>query len=199
MTHRSHWDDNPDYPVDDWKTEVANGDTRLGYRDWVDARTEMLASEKSPGPTEVSPRRDAVRIRATDRLGNIAYIHREANRPMRCTLANGVSAALFYAGITTDEMTCRFALDDCETADQALAVVRRYGSLDYGYCHAGPPPDWDSSPATPPALHLLAGLLGEIDRLASNVPEVVGQIDEEVMKRVRTFIAMELPPGAREA
>src|SRR3546814_19608598 len=68
--------------------------------------------------------------------------------PIRCTLANGVSAALFYAGITVDEMTCRFALDDCETADQALAIVRRYGSLDYGYCHAGPPPGWDSSPAS---------------------------------------------------
>src|SRR3546814_2051214 len=58
--------------------------------------------------------------------------------------------------ITVDEMTCRFALDDCETADQALAIVRRYGSLDYGYCHAGPPPGWDSSPASTPALHLLA-------------------------------------------
>lgn len=199
MTGRSHWDENPDYPVDDWKTEVANDDTRLGYLDWVEARSELLASEDSPRTTEVTPRRDAVRIRATDRLGNIAYIHREANRPMRCSLANGVSAALFYAGITVDEMTCRFALDDCETADQALAIVRRYGSLDYGYSHAGPPPGWDNSPATPPALHLLAALLGEIDRLPTVVPEVVGQIDEDAVRRARAFIAMELPLGSREA
>lgn len=25
----------PDYPADDWKTEVRNGDTRLGYWEWV--------------------------------------------------------------------------------------------------------------------------------------------------------------------
>lgn len=199
MSRRDHWQGDPDHPVDDWKVEVANDDTRLGYRDWVEVPAEMLASHDSPVTTEVPPRRDAVRIRATDRLGNIAYIHREANRPMRCTLANGMSAALFYAGITVDEMACRFALDDCETADQALAIVRRYGSLDYGYCHAGPPPGWDSSPATPHALHLLAGLLGQIDRLAAIVPEVVSQIDEDAVKRARVFIAMELPPGSRKA
>jgi hypothetical protein len=105
MSGPSHWDDNHVYPVDDWKAEVADDDTRLGYRDWVEARSEMLACDDSPGTTEVSPRRDAVRIRATDQLGSIAYIHREANRPMGCTLANGASAALFHAGITTDEMT----------------------------------------------------------------------------------------------
>ncbi|WOF45074.1 hypothetical protein KNJ79_09470 [Sphingopyxis indica] len=199
MSRPSHWDDNPDHPVDDWKTEVANDDTRLGYLDWVEARSEMLASEDSARTAEVSPRRDAVRIRATDRLGNIAYIHRETNRPMRCTLASGVSAALFYAGITTDEMMCCFALDDCETADQALAVLRRYGSLDYGYCHAGPPPGWYSSPATAPALHLLAGLLGQIDRLATIMPDVLDQIDEDAVKRARAFIAMELPSGSHGA
>src|SRR3546814_9392871 len=109
------------------------------------------------------------------------------------------SSDLFYAGITVDEMTCRFALDDCETAHQALAIVRRYGSLDYGYCHAGPPPGWDSSPASTPALHLLAGLLGELDRIATIMPEIVNQIDEDAVKRARAFIAMELPPGSREA
>lgn len=29
------------YPVTDWKYEVANGDTRLGYHDWVMARKEQ--------------------------------------------------------------------------------------------------------------------------------------------------------------
>jgi len=34
------WIDYPQYPSVDWQTEVANGDTRLGYLDWVLARTE---------------------------------------------------------------------------------------------------------------------------------------------------------------
>src|SRR3546814_15450262 len=87
----------------------------------------MLPSEDRPCTSKGSPRRDAFRIGATYRLGNISYIHREASRPIRCTLANGVSAALFDAGITVDEMTCRFALDDCETADQARSEERRVG------------------------------------------------------------------------
>src|SRR3546814_18914718 len=90
-------------------------------------------------------------------------------------------------------MTCRFALDDCETADQALAIVRRYGSLDYGYCHAGPPPGWDRSPASTPALHLPAGLLGELDRIATNMRAIVNQLDEDAVTRARAFIAMESP------
>ncbi len=35
---QSHWDENPDWPVEDWQIEVANDDTRLGYLDWVAAR-----------------------------------------------------------------------------------------------------------------------------------------------------------------
>ena len=181
MSCREHWEDDPAYPVDDWKIEVAIDDTRLGYRDWVEARADMLGSGGSQSAAMVGPRRDAVRIRVTDRLGNIAYIHRELNRLMRCTLANGASASLFYAGIT---------------ADQALAIVRRYGSLDHGYCHAGPPPGWDSASATPSAQHLLARLMGEIDRMAKIAPKATGQIDNEILKRARAFIAMELPPGS---
>ncbi|MGA2229012.1 MAG: hypothetical protein ABSH41_31640 [Syntrophobacteraceae bacterium] len=30
-----HWEDDPDFPSGDWKYEVANGDTRLGYHQWV--------------------------------------------------------------------------------------------------------------------------------------------------------------------
>ena len=32
----SHWEDDPEFPVEDWKYEVANGDTRLGYFEWVE-------------------------------------------------------------------------------------------------------------------------------------------------------------------
>ena len=30
-----YWDDRSDYPVEDWQYEVTNGDTRLGYHDWL--------------------------------------------------------------------------------------------------------------------------------------------------------------------
>lgn len=37
---RGHWDEDPDHPVEDWQNEVANGDTRLGYAEWVKAKKE---------------------------------------------------------------------------------------------------------------------------------------------------------------
>ena len=37
----SHWDDQPEHPVEDWRYEIANDDTRLGYLDWCAAREEM--------------------------------------------------------------------------------------------------------------------------------------------------------------
>ena len=40
------WIDYPDCPSADWQAEVANGDTRLGYRDWVFARTEADGSAR---------------------------------------------------------------------------------------------------------------------------------------------------------
>jgi len=32
------WSEDPDHPLADWRTEVANDDTRLGYWPWVAAR-----------------------------------------------------------------------------------------------------------------------------------------------------------------
>ena len=32
---KSHWDENEDYPVEDWQAEVNNNETRLGYHAWV--------------------------------------------------------------------------------------------------------------------------------------------------------------------
>mgnify|MGYP003394773457 CR=1 FL=1 len=34
------WGEHPEYPVEDWKSEVANDETRLGYWPWVASRTE---------------------------------------------------------------------------------------------------------------------------------------------------------------
>jgi len=35
LEEHNHWDNHPDYPVEDWKYEVANADTRQGYADWL--------------------------------------------------------------------------------------------------------------------------------------------------------------------
>jgi len=35
---RSHWDEVSGHPVEDWRDEVANDDTRLGYLAWVEHR-----------------------------------------------------------------------------------------------------------------------------------------------------------------
>lgn len=37
---RDPWIDDPGYPAADWKIDVANDDTRLGYLDWALARAE---------------------------------------------------------------------------------------------------------------------------------------------------------------
>jgi hypothetical protein len=42
----SHWEVHPDHPVEDWKDEVANDDTRLGYQEWVENRLEWSAQDK---------------------------------------------------------------------------------------------------------------------------------------------------------
>ena len=35
------WSDHPDFPSSDWKEEVANDETRLGYWDWVQNAMEQ--------------------------------------------------------------------------------------------------------------------------------------------------------------
>lgn len=35
------WGEHPGFPVSDWLYEVANGDTRLGYWEWVKAQLEQ--------------------------------------------------------------------------------------------------------------------------------------------------------------
>ena len=42
----SHWDNHPDYPVEDWKYEVENDDTRQSYREWVFSQIEAEELER---------------------------------------------------------------------------------------------------------------------------------------------------------
>lgn len=36
----AYWEDDPTFPQEDWRYDVANTDTLLGYHDWVRARQE---------------------------------------------------------------------------------------------------------------------------------------------------------------
>ncbi|PZU06053.1 hypothetical protein [Sphingomonas sp.] len=50
MIRADPWGDDPAYPVDDWKIEVANDDTRLGYLDWVEARRSLATDIEASVP-----------------------------------------------------------------------------------------------------------------------------------------------------
>jgi hypothetical protein len=43
------WADDPEYPSSDWRAEVANDDTRLGYWQWVANQREMSETSKARG------------------------------------------------------------------------------------------------------------------------------------------------------
>jgi hypothetical protein len=90
-----------------------------------------------------------IRIRCTDHQRNVAYITKSDDGSVRCVLASGTLARFFYAGIVSDEMAARFALDDCRTPEDALAVVRRLGSRTFQYAlvEESPPLSAPSVPA----------------------------------------------------
>jgi hypothetical protein len=44
--HGGIWGEHPDYPVSDWRAEVSNNDTRLGYWDWVMSQMEQDENER---------------------------------------------------------------------------------------------------------------------------------------------------------
>jgi hypothetical protein len=63
------------------------------------------------------------RIRVTDDLRNVAYIH-HARGTWQCTLANGIPATFFYAVGNVDETAFRFRLEDAADDDARLSVVK---------------------------------------------------------------------------
>ncbi|MBA2934641.1 hypothetical protein HZF05_11095 [Sphingomonas sp. CGMCC 1.13654] len=81
-----------------------------------------------------------IRIRCADAHRNITYITRGEDHRVRCILSNGVLASFFYAGILSDEVAARFALEDCRTPEAALEVVRRLGSRTFQYSLVEEPP-----------------------------------------------------------
>ncbi len=51
----SHWDDHDEYPVEDWKTEVENDDTRGSYIGYVNSRIDMLDPEEDEDASPPAP------------------------------------------------------------------------------------------------------------------------------------------------
>ena len=40
-----YWGNHPDHPTHDWRQEVANNETRLGYWEWVEGKLNDRAKE----------------------------------------------------------------------------------------------------------------------------------------------------------
>lgn len=40
---KGYWGDHPKYPIEDWRYEIANNDTRQGYWEWVYAQAAGVA------------------------------------------------------------------------------------------------------------------------------------------------------------
>ena len=64
-----------------------------------------------------------IRIKHTDRLGNVAYIVRQTDGQISCVLANGTPVALSYAGVAGDQMFMRFMLQDARDGDDMVRLL----------------------------------------------------------------------------
>jgi len=65
-----------------------------------------------------------LRIRSTDTLGNVSYLYSD-NGVLRCALANGMGASLFYAGVPSNkEMEVRFTFEDATTPREFFDYLR---------------------------------------------------------------------------
>jgi len=63
------------------------------------------------------------RIKTVDELRNTAYLY-PARGTWRCVLDNGMNASFFYAVGNCDEAALRFALEDAESDEQRLNIVK---------------------------------------------------------------------------
>lgn len=99
---------------------------------WLDDHNTppfTLAREMRPAADPLdAPARAAV-VKATCRLGGVAYVRWTEHRGWACTLANGTPAAMSYAGFDSDDDTAaRIALDRAKTVREVLAICRARSS-----------------------------------------------------------------------
>ena len=64
-----------------------------------------------------------VRIKCTDKLGNVAYIHRFNDGAVTCMLANSIPAALSYAGVLGDEVAFKAQISDIEDGQAIVDLL----------------------------------------------------------------------------
>ncbi len=95
------WSNHPDYPVDDWRFEVMNNDTRLGYWEWAFNKVE-----------------EREHLQEINSLKKQLIIFRTALEKISTYPANGNSEA--------DRMA--FAIDDMESI--ALQALRKAGGIE---------------------------------------------------------------------
>lgn len=50
-----YWGKHPEYPLSDWRSEVANNETREGYWDWVEHEFECATDEEENESEEEEP------------------------------------------------------------------------------------------------------------------------------------------------
>jgi hypothetical protein len=82
---------------------------------------------QDPDPLN-APAREAV-VRCADRLGNVAYVRWTKARGWACTLANGIPAAMSYAGVPHNEDTeTRIALERAKTVGDVLRIMKARAS-----------------------------------------------------------------------
>ena len=111
-----------------WATgEYVEGDkhwTRGRYfENHGDAIRDLCA--RIPQPAGDPPDAHTARVKVTDRLGNVSFIHYAHG--WRCTSASGTPCAFHYAGISHQRETeFMFDLEDCTTRRQVLALVKKY-------------------------------------------------------------------------
>jgi len=72
----------------------------------------------------------SARIKCIDHNRNVSFLH--YRNGWTVTLAHGQGADLSHAGFPHHQAAaCKFALDDCKTPAEVLAVAKRYGCDSY--------------------------------------------------------------------
>lgn len=91
----------------------------LAIGDWQELKKvipDIRQALESPNPR---------RIKTTDNLGNVAYIHKRS-KGWGCTLDNGIPAGMSYAiGYLKDETGLIFMLEDASSDEERLNVIKR--------------------------------------------------------------------------
>lgn len=71
-----------------------------------------------------------IRIKTADVFGNVSYLYRRKDGSWTAALANGMGYCFHQAAHAKDEMALRFALENVQSAQQAIEVLRTHSTWD---------------------------------------------------------------------